>query len=301
MPLDATRPQFTTLLTNDQLARVERLRINASRRFTNKSRGEHLAGRGGASIEFSDYRDYAPGDDVRFVDWNIFSRLHRPYMKLYRQEEEMHVLLLVDASASMRFEGKFDRARQLAAAFGVMGLLNQERVSVFAFHQPDGAGVRLPPCTGRGSFRKLFRFLEALEPGGACPLEAGIDGALRHHAGRGAVVVLSDFLTPTDLAAAFNKLFGTGLELHALQILGPTELDPDLAADLRLVDCETSLTLDVSAGAEVLGIYHEYLDRLAGELAQHARRRGGRFLSAGSDVPLDQLLFDDLMRRGWLR
>src|SRR5262245_52238171 len=115
-------------MANNVLTRLERLRLNPTRRLTNRSRGEHLSGKGGTSTEFTDYRNYVAGDDVRFVDWNIFSRLHKPYMKLYRHEEELHVVILIDASTSMLFDGKFDLARKLAAAFGVMTLMNIERL-----------------------------------------------------------------------------------------------------------------------------------------------------------------------------
>ena len=104
MQPDSDKPQLTGLLSNDVLHRLERTRINASRRFTNRTSGEHLSGKGGRSIEFSDYRDYVAGDDFRFVDWNAFARLHRPYLKLFHQEEEMNVVLLVDASSSMVFQ-----------------------------------------------------------------------------------------------------------------------------------------------------------------------------------------------------
>src|SRR6478735_5808724 len=120
--------KFTDLMDNATLARVERMRLLPLRRQTNRSRGEHLAGKGGTSTEFNDYRDYSAGDDMRYVDWNIFSRLNRPYVKLYRHEEEMHVVVLVDASASMQFGDKFLRARQLAACFAIMGLMNIEKV-----------------------------------------------------------------------------------------------------------------------------------------------------------------------------
>lgn len=113
----------TRLFGNDVLSRLERLRIAALQRRTNRTRGEHLHGKGGSSTEFTDYRDYIAGDDVRYIDWNIFSRLNRPFLKLYKHEEEMHVVVLVDASASMQFEGKLDRAKQLAAAFGLMSTL----------------------------------------------------------------------------------------------------------------------------------------------------------------------------------
>ena len=131
MPVQPTGARLSTLLENDTIARLERLRMNVTRRFTDRRRGEHLTGKGGSSIEFSDYRDYVPGDDIRYVDWNIFSRLHRPYLKLYHQEEEMHVAILVDGSSSMVFDDKLHRAKQLAAAFGLMGLFGGERVTVW--------------------------------------------------------------------------------------------------------------------------------------------------------------------------
>src|SRR5262245_25708142 len=131
MEILQTKAQFTKLLDNSALSRLERMRLNPRRRLTNRSRGEHQSGKGGTSTEFVDYRDYSPGDDLRYVDWNIFSRLEKPFIKLYRHEEEMHIVLIVDASSSMQFEDKFERARQLAAAFGLMGLLNVERVSAY--------------------------------------------------------------------------------------------------------------------------------------------------------------------------
>src|SRR5882724_12658387 len=125
--------QLTGLLTNRELDRLARLRLKVSRQFTNRARGEHLGVKGGTSTEFCDYRDYAPGDDVRFVDWNIFARIQRPYLKQFHQEEELHVALLVDASRSMLFEEKFPLAQRLAAALGMLGVRGGEKVAAYAF------------------------------------------------------------------------------------------------------------------------------------------------------------------------
>lgn len=293
--------QLTSLFDNSVLSRLQRLRINASRRFTNKSRGEHLSGRGGTSTEFSDYRDYSPGDDVRFVDWNIFARLNRPYMKLYHQEEEMHVVILVDASSSMMFEGKLERAKQLAGAFAVMGLLGTERVSVYAFNALGDAPTRLPPCLGRASMMKLFGFIEEIEGGGNAPLEQGIESFLKHHVGRGVVAILSDFLTFGDVRRALNLLFSTGLEIFGVQILSPSELDPELAGDLRFVDCETETSLDISSAADLLSLYHEYRSSYEREMALLCQQRFGRFLPVSSEDPLDTILFDLFRRKGWIQ
>lgn len=302
MMTNETSPtRFTTLLDNAVLSRLERMRLAPRRRLTNRSRGEHQSGKGGASTEFVDYRDYAPGDDMRYVDWNIFSRLERPFVKLYRHEEEMHVVLLVDASSSMQFEGKFELARSLAAAFGLMGLLNVERVSAYACHHQGQEPLFLPPCSGRVSRKRLFEFLETIPVGGDFPIDAAIDALLRRHRGRGIVALLSDFLTFGNFEKPLNRLFSAGLEILAVQILGPTEMNPELTGDIRFVDCETGHTLDVSSAGDLLGIYHEHRAALEEELGILCRQRNGRFLSLSSQEPVETVLFDTLRRKGWVR
>ncbi|HTN00687.1 MAG TPA: DUF58 domain-containing protein [Planctomycetaceae bacterium] len=293
--------QFTSLLENSTLARVERMRLTPLRRLTNRSRGEHLAGKGGTSTEFNDYRDYVAGDDMRYVDWNIFSRLNRPYLKLYRHEEEMHVVVLLDASSSMLFGSKFERARQLAASFSIMGLMNLERVSIFSCNQQGRALQMLPPTTGRPSLRRVLEFLERLEPGGDFPIDLAVSEVLKQHRGRGIAILLSDFLTFGALDRPFNHLFSAGLETFAVQILAPEELHPDLNGDLRFVDSETSQTLDITSAGELLGLYHQHLTDLQEYLAQVCRQRNGRCLTIDSSTPIDTVLFDTLRRRGWVR
>ena len=297
----ASPARMTALLDNALLERVQRLRINALRRFTNRSHGEHQSGKGGRSTEFADYRDYVEGDDIRFVDWNIFARLNRPYLKLYHVEEEMHVVVLVDASSSMLFEAKLDRARQIAAAFGAMGLFGVERVSIFAFNQREtGTPHYLPPTGGRGSLGKLLGFVESITGGGDAPFEDGVAALLRRHRGRGVAVVLSDFLTYGDLQRPFNYLFSAGLEIFAVQILGPTEIDPELAGDLRILDCETRNMLDITAASDVLALYQEYRLAYQARLEMLCRQRSGRALSISSADPIEWVLLDLLRRRGWV-
>lgn len=293
--------QFTTLLENSTLARVERMRMLPLRRRTNRSRGEHLAGKGGTSTEFNDYRDYVAGDDMRYVDWNIFSRLNRPYVKQYRHEEEMHVVILVDASASMQFGDKFQRARQLAACFAVMGLMNIEKVSVFACQHQGQTPLILAPCTGRISMKRIFKFLEEIPPGGDFPIEEAVESVLVQHRGRGIAVLLSDFLTFGAMERPMNMLFSAGLEVFAVQLLSGIELNPELTGDLRFVDSETGHTLDVSSVGDLLGFYHEHLNGLQEHLATLCRQRSGRFICLDASMPLDEILFDVLKRKGWVQ
>jgi uncharacterized protein (DUF58 family) len=293
--------QFTSLLDNSILSRLERMRIAPRRRLTNRAHGEHLSGKGGTSIEFSDFRDYVAGDDLRFVDWNMFSRLNRPYVKQFRYEEQMCVVIIIDASTSMSFDGKFERACQLAGAFAQMGLLSLEPVSLYACGQSGREPTLCPPCTGRVSRARVFQFLEGLKAGGDSSIESAVEAVLRRHRGRGIAIVLSDFLTFGGLGRPFNLLFSAGLEVCAIQILSPAEIDPELTGDLRFVDSETDQTLDVSNVGELVSLYHDRRRELERELDEHCRRRRGRFLTTRSDDPIEGLLFDRLRRQGWLR
>lgn len=291
----------TSLFPNTLLARAERLRLMPHRRRTNRTQGEHHTGKGGTSTEFSDYRDYVAGDDVRFIDWNIFSRLNEPYLKLYQHEEEMRIVCIVDASDSMNFEGKFDLARQLAAVFTTIALASREKASAYVCGPIDQPPMILPPCAGRSSRSKVLKFYESLKPGGQMPMERTIDEALKRHRGKGIAVLVSDFLTFGSVEASLNRLHASGLEPFCIQILSPSELDPDIEEDVRFVDMEYQQTLDVSAMKDLLTMYQEQLWKLEQRLAAACRQRGGRFVSVSSDLPVEQVVVDYLIRGGWLR
>lgn len=294
-------PQLTTLLPNDLLARLERLRVSPRRKKTNRSHGEHLSGKGGTSIDFSDYRDYVAGDDLRYVDWNIFSRLNQPYLKLFAHEEEMQIPILLDASSSMNFEGKFELARQIAAVFGMASLTSVEKVSVYSCAQTGKPPAVFPATRGRASVRRFLSFLEGLTAGGEFPVDQAIEDVLQRRRGKGVVVVISDFLTFGDVSRAFNLLHGSGLEIFAIQILGPSERNPELTGDFRFVDSESGSTLDISSVGELLGLYQAHRQALEDHLSKEALKREGRFISLTSDQSIKNIVFDELVRKGWLK
>ncbi|HYR58958.1 MAG TPA: hypothetical protein VEO95_10025, partial [Chthoniobacteraceae bacterium] len=160
--------------------------------------------------------------------------------------------------------------------------------------------VRLAPVRGRAMQARLFEFLENTTGGGAAPVEQGIESFLRQHSGRGAAIVISDFLTAGDLRRAFNLIHSAGLEIFALQILGPSELAPELGDDQRLIDCETLGHLDISPTADLVALYHEYRAAHEAELAALCRQRAGKFLSISAAEPFERVVFDTMRRRGWV-
>jgi uncharacterized protein (DUF58 family) len=288
----------TDLLDARTVARLERLRLGGGL-ASERRQGERLARARGRSTDFSDYRDYVAGDDIRFVDWNILARLRRPYVKVYHADQERQLGLLVDTSASMAFEGKFDRARRLAAAIGTVALAGPEPVTLIAI-QPTGNPVRLARLRGRQARLRLLTALAELEPGGPTGIDDTITARLASYHGRGIVLILSDFLGAPHLGRALDQLAASGCEPWGLQILGRSEIAPDLAGDLRLVDSETDTTIDISNAAELLEFYHEQRQALMHWLGNHLCQRGGRYLDSASDAPIDQLIFDRMVRQGWL-
>jgi uncharacterized protein (DUF58 family) len=253
-------------------------------------------------MEFSDYRDYSPGDDLRFIDWNIYARLNRPYLKLFRVEEEMHLVIIIDASNSMLFEGKLELAKSIAASYGVMGLYGNERVSVYAVNDKDGAiPLHFPPSAGRGNMQKLFHFIENIEGGGTNPIDQGIDEVLKYHKGKGVALILSDFFTFGDIKRSMNALYSAALEICAVQIMSPSELNPELNDDSRLIDSETELKLDITSGGNLLSIYHEHKDNFIKQLQETVRQRSGRFSLVSSEETIAEIIFDNFLRNGWVK
>ena len=291
----------TSLLPTTLLARCERLRLNPAKRKTNRSQGEHTTGKGGTSTEFSDYRNYVAGDDVRFVDWNIFSRLNEPYLKLYQHEEEMQVPVLLDASASMNFEGKFDLARQLAAVFGVIALSSREKASCYAAGEEGQPARVLSPRTGKSGRGPLLRYLEDLRPAGSLPLEEIVEAALMRHRGKGVAVLISDFMTFGNVERALNRLHAAGLVPYCIQVLSPAELDPEVDEDVRMVDAETGQELDVSAMKDLMGLYHAERQALEDRLAVGCRQRGGRFAVVSTAASAEKVVIEEFVRKGWVR
>ncbi len=290
------------LLSPKIVNRLERMRFNPRQRLTSRHRGDHLRGRGGSSTEFSDYRDYSPGDDTRFIDWNIFSRLQRPYLKLFHLEEEMNVVIIVDGSKSMDFDGKFEMAQKMAAALSTIGLHSNEKVSLYLVQNKDrSVPEHISPSSGRFHKNAFFKFLESAAPGGSLQLHEGIDQVVKHHSGKGLAIVISDFMTIGDMNKAFNLLFSNGLAPYALQILSPAELNPELTGDIRFVDSETASTLDISAVGSLAEIYQEYLTNLQSNISEQCQKRSGLYVCTDSHASPDDVLLNSLVRRGWIK
>lgn len=311
----------SSLLSPKLLRQLEQLELTARRRSRSAGRGERRSKARGHSVEFADHRNYVAGDDLRYLDWNLYGRLDRLFVKLYEEERELPVQVFLDASESMRFgtPSKFEFARQVAAAIGYVALCGFDRVSVRVFPEPDrsssegGAGAGAGLTEGQGAIRAGLRgirgkrmgltFLNRLtrvQPGGAAVFNEALKRAALEVRQPGLAMVLSDLLDPAGYAPGLDALIGRGFHVHVLQILAPEELNPDQFGDLRLVDSETGSEEDVTFGKFRLKTYRRIVESYTQKLREYCRGRGIGFYRATSDISLDDLLLKELRVAGVL-
>ena len=294
------------LISPDLMKRLEQLQLLARRRSKSTAKGERRSGARGQSVEFADYRTYAPGDDLRRIDWNLFGRLERLFLKLYEEERELPVTIYLDSSESMSFGrvSKFDFARQVAAAVGYVALCGFDRVTVEPFPLADDqAGLvgELRAVRGRRSAMRFFDNLNRLKAGGTADFNQALRlGAMKHRA-QGVIVVLSDFLDPAGYEDGLKSLASRGSEVHAVQILAPEELEPSSYGDLRVIDSETGAEQEVTFGKYRLKSYRATVQNYCRRLQEYCRARGIRYQLEQSDTPIEDLLLKAMRTGGMWR
>ena len=300
------------LLTPELLRRLEQFQLLAARRAKSSSRGERRSRARGQSVEFADYRPYVHGDDFRYLDWNLYGRLERLFLKLYEEERELPVRIFLDASESMTFgePRKFDFARQVAAAIGYVALSGFDRVSVIPFPgvdhdaEPDQAS-RVMERAARGALRSVrgkksalqfFQNLGALTAGGSANLNQALRRGALDARRAGLAVVISDFLDPEGYGAGLTALVGRGFQVDLVQILAPDELSPTTFGDLNLVDSETGAHQEVTFGRFRLKAYRQTVQNFVQRLREYCQARGINFFTASSNTDLQDLLLKQLRK-----
>ena len=291
----------TTLLSPELLAKLEKMELVSRKIFRGRMKGERRSRRKGQSVEFADFRNYVPGDDLRFIDWNTYARLDRLFLKLFMEEEDLHFYALLDASLSMDFgePTKFDYARQLAAALGFVGLVRGDRVKIQTLAEPPGH--KTPALRGRHQLWKMLEYLEGLEPGEDISLVDGVKNFCLHNSGKGIVVLISDLMYKQGYEAALRYLLAQDMDIYVIHVLSAEELEPDLQGDLRLVDCEDGDVAEITVSGPLLRRYKQTLRAFVESAREFCTRRGILYLMARNEVPVEQLVTGYLRERGLVR
>jgi uncharacterized protein (DUF58 family) len=286
-----------TFFGPDFLAQLERLSLLSRRTFRGSVKGERRSPRRGHSVEFADYRQYGVGDDLRYVDWNIYGRLDRLHVKLFVDEEDLCLHLLVDASASMRFgtPSKLNFAIRVAAALGFVGLVNHERVGVGVLRERATEGW--PPARGRNQVVSMLDFLVNVGPAGPTRLtEALGDYAMRARE-PGLAVICSDLLDPAGFEGGVRALLERRFDVHIVHVLDPFEVNPDATGDLRLRDAETGEMRDITVDADALRAYRERLARFFERVESFSRTQEIGYHRVLTDTPVEEFVVSQLRGR----
>ena len=252
--------------------------------------------RRGSSIDFADYRQYNPGDDFRRIDYFLYARLGVLNVKLFEAEEDLHLRILLDTSASMGSGDKLQCARRVAAALGFVALCRRDPVSVHSFPLDRAA----PRFAGRGAVPALFSHLERLEAGGDTPFATAVSSLLARPGPAGLTVVISDLLTP-EWEAALGRLPSRGGDVVVVQVLDPEELRPSMAGDLELVDRESGGRVAVSLAPEVVAQYERLALAWVDRVAARCRQVGAGYVRLLTTDDLESTLLGAWRTAGVLR
>jgi uncharacterized protein (DUF58 family) len=289
------------LFDEPTLRKLTQLTLVAARIRVGAIKGERRSSRRGSSVEFADYRAYAPGDDLRRLDWNIYARLERPFIKLFEEEEDLAVYILLDASRSMGWGeadlDKFQYALRLAAGLGAVALASGDRLVVAALRD-GGVTAEFGPARGQAALPRLFRFLEGIEAAGQTDLDASLRQFFVTPRRAGLAILLSDLLSAQGWEAGLRQALGRGHEAALLHILAPDELDPPLAGDLQLVDIESGHEQDVSLDGGLRSLYRQRARAWMQSAQATCSQQGVRYQQLTTSLPWERALLLEMRRAG---
>jgi uncharacterized protein (DUF58 family) len=289
------------LLDPEFLARLEQLELVSRKIFLGRMKGERRSKKKGQSVEFADYRNYVVGDDLRFLDWNLYARLDRLFIRLFMEEEDLHFYVLIDNSLSMDFgtPSKLHYAKQIAAALGFIGLVNLDRVVVEAFN--DRLTQTMPAVRGRRSLWRLMDFLTKVSPAGPSDLKQALKTFSLKSSGKGIVVLLSDLMDKGGYEDALRYLVARQMDIYIIQILSQEEIEPDVVGDLKLTDIEDGDVAEITVSGPLLRRYKQNLAAYRAGIHEFCARRGVTYLFTSNQVPFDRLVMTYLRQRGLVR
>ena len=293
------------LIDSGLMARLDQLDVVSRKIFLGKLQGERRSRKRGTSVEFADYRSYVAGDDLRYIDWNVYGRLDVLFLKLFLEEEDLSLYLVIDTSKSMDYGApdKLVFAQRLAMALGYIGLVNYNRITLISFS--NGVVSRLPGLRGRRRTQEMGQWILSQTPDGTTDFEAAMKSIALGRQGRGVMVILSDFMYKSGYEKGLNYLQGGGFDTFALQLLSPQEADPGgtgaITGDLKLRDMEDDNVAEVTVSAALLKRYKENLSAYCDRLRDYCVRRSMIHMVLRSDMSMETLLMEYFRKRGLLK
>ncbi|NJK79552.1 MAG: DUF58 domain-containing protein [Chloroflexaceae bacterium] len=284
------------------LRKLDRLALITRRAMLGEMQGERRSPRRGASVEFADFRPYTVGDDIRQIDWNLYARMERFFLKLFVAEEELTIHLLIDTSRSMDWgePNKFEYAKRVAAAFGYIALSSLDRVTVTAFGSSERGGAHLRGVRGKRGAFPLFNFMQQLAPGGAGSLAAACQRYAQTARTPGPLLICTDLLD-AGWEDALRALSSRPFDMTVLHVLAPQEISPTLTGDFRLIDSEGGGPIEITADDDMLRRYQREFNEWRNEVETFCNGRGIIYLFADTSLPVEEFVLAQMRQRGVLR
>ena len=298
---ERTTRKLTELLDGKFMARLDGLDVISRKIIQGKLQGERRSKRRGEGVEFADHRPYVAGDDLRFVDWNVYGRLDTLFLKLFMEELDLSVHIMLDASSSVATgdPSKERTIRKLAAALGYISVVNNNRLTFSAF--ADGLAGMLPNLRGRNYLPQMAEFLLDKPSEGPSNFDKACKQVVNMRSGRGIMVVLSDFMFKEGYETGLRRLISRQYDLYAIQVLSPQEIEPEFKGDLKLVDLEDGDVAEVTVSAALLKFYKRNLTGYCNGLKDFCTGRGARYMLANTADPVEGIVLNALRRGGLVK
>ena len=295
------KPATDELLPPSLLAKLDRMELVSRKIFRGRMKGERRSVRKGQSVEFADFRNYVPGDDLRFVDWNLYARLDKLFLKLFLEEEDLHFYTLIDVSESMNFgtPSKLQYAKQLAAALGYIGLCRSDRIKIEPLDPV--AAPAAPVLRGRGQIWRMIEYLNRMESSNNVSLADGVKNFCSRNTGKGVLVLITDLMDKSGYETALKYLVARNLDIYVIHVLSQEEIDPDIQGDLKLVDCEDDDIAEISVSQRLLDRYRRTLATFIEQSRDFCSRRGIVYTMTSTERSVDRLVSRYLRQRGLVR
>jgi len=289
------------LLSGNFMQTLEELAFRSKRVFYGGMQGNNRSRKYGHSVEFADYQRYQPGDDLRYIDWNLYARMDKLLIKLFQDESNLIIYILVDKSKSMDYgqPNKFEYALKVAAALAYIGIINMEQVGVYAFSSEIEQMVR--PHRGKGQVIYLLDFMDNIKPGGQTSLNSSLNMFATMARQPGIAIIISDFWDREDYHAGLQCILQRKFDVSLIQVTSQAELNPQVLGPVNIRDIESSyamanpLTLNLSEGA--IRRYHQLVQEHNQELAKFCGSYGISYIQTTTDKPFEELILKYMQLR----
>ena len=291
-------------LNDEFFSRLETLSLEMRADLAGFFGGKHLVKTYGQTVEFADYREYALGDDIRRIDWNLYSRFEKFFLKLFTDERQMHTQIFIDCSASMGKDNPQKAAYTvgIAAALGYLSVHNMDKVS-YKLIKGDKADDPFGTIVGKRAFFSAMSGLEDIVFDGGCDIDSAVVGCENTGNNDGLTLIISDFLTDSDWRRAVDYLCYKKRQVLLIQVLTPEELDPTYSGRVNLIDSEAedltdakNMRINIDGSAQLA--YAEALKDVQSELYNFCVSRGATFITIPTDQPIEKVLFKELLKVG---